>query len=122
MQIKVNSSQLMIPNQAIYAASETLLPETLLPENIASYITAASMATRLSLRCSSLIIEALFDAAKYGTMVSLGLPKQVLISAVNVAKQLHTAADPDLETVQVKQVQTRHRCIELFSFLNIVIA
>ncbi|RUP52412.1 hypothetical protein BC936DRAFT_143688 [Jimgerdemannia flammicorona] len=62
---------------------------TLLPENLASLITAISIATRLSLRCSSLFIEVLLEAAKYSTSFGLGLSRQALIAAVSSAKRLH---------------------------------
>lgn len=62
---------------------------TLLPENIASFVTAASLAARLSLRCSSLFVEALFEAAKYGTVLSLGISRQAIMNALGTAKRLH---------------------------------
>ncbi|KAI7886098.1 hypothetical protein K492DRAFT_233623 [Lichtheimia hyalospora FSU 10163] len=63
---------------------------TLLPENLASFVTAASLAARLSLRCSSVFAEALFEAAKYGTVLSLGLSRHALTNALATAKRIHT--------------------------------
>ncbi|RUS15286.1 hypothetical protein BC937DRAFT_92650 [Endogone sp. FLAS-F59071] len=62
---------------------------TLLPENLASLITAISIAARLSIRCSSLLLEALLETAKYSTSFGLGFSRQTLISAVSSAKRLH---------------------------------
>ncbi|KAI8138434.1 hypothetical protein BJV82DRAFT_673584 [Fennellomyces sp. T-0311] len=67
---------------------------TLLPENLASFVTAASLAARLSLRCSSVFVEALFEAAKYGTVLSLGISRQALTNALATAKRLHTLTYP----------------------------
>ncbi|KAI9497140.1 hypothetical protein BDB00DRAFT_805134 [Zychaea mexicana] len=68
---------------------------TLLPENLASFVTAASLAARLSLRCSSVFAEALFEAAKYGTVLSLGISRQALTNALATAKRLHTLTYPN---------------------------
>jgi hypothetical protein len=69
---------------------------TLLPENIAGLITTASLATRVSLRCSTLVIDALFEGAKYGTSVSLGLGRNALTNALSTAKLIHSS-NPDLD-------------------------
>ncbi|KAI8368010.1 hypothetical protein EDC96DRAFT_144514 [Choanephora cucurbitarum] len=62
---------------------------TLLPENIASFITAIALATRLSLRCSSLLIEVLMESIKYSTSLSFGISRQAIINALSSAKKLH---------------------------------
>ncbi|KAH8555683.1 hypothetical protein BGW37DRAFT_478194 [Umbelopsis sp. PMI_123] len=72
-----------------YHSSSYINSPTLLPENIASLITAVSIATRLSLRCSSLFIEALLESARYSTAFSLGMSRQTLIAALSTAKRLH---------------------------------
>lgn len=74
---------------ATYATSIHDSP-TLLPENIASFVTAASLAARLSLRCSSLFVDALFEAAKYGTRLSFGVSRQTITNALTTARRLHT--------------------------------
>ncbi|GAN10006.1 hypothetical protein MAM1_0312c09540 [Mucor ambiguus] len=80
----VSTQQLTKYSATIYNASPTLLPE-----NIASLITAIALAARLSLRCSSLFIEALLESAKYSTSLSFGLSRQALINALSTAKKLH---------------------------------
>lgn len=80
----VSTQQLTKYSSTIYNASPTLLPE-----NIASLITAIALAARLSLRCSSLFIEALLESAKYSTSLSFGLSRQALINALSTAKKLH---------------------------------
>ncbi|KAF1802726.1 hypothetical protein FB192DRAFT_1422469 [Mucor lusitanicus] len=62
---------------------------TLLSENVANMVTAVSLATRVSLRCSSIFFDAMFEAAKYGTSISLGLSRNALINALSTAKSLH---------------------------------
>jgi hypothetical protein len=61
----------------------------LLPENIANMVTAVSLATRISLRCSSLIFDTIFEAAKYGTSLSLDISRNALTNALSTAKNLH---------------------------------
>lgn len=63
--------------------------ETLLPENLANMVTAVSLATRISLRCSSLFFDTIFEAAKYGTSLSLGISRNALTNALSTAKNLH---------------------------------
>ncbi|KAI9246681.1 Alpha/Beta hydrolase protein [Phascolomyces articulosus] len=60
---------------------------TLLPEHLASFVTAASLAARVSLRCSSVFVDAIFEAAKYGTVLSLGISRQALTNALATAKR-----------------------------------
>lgn len=62
---------------------------TLLSENVANMVTAVSLATRISLRCSSIFFDAMFEAAKYGTSVSLGISRNALTNALSTAKNLH---------------------------------
>lgn len=66
------------------ASSPTLLPETL-----ASLITAISLAARVSIKGAALFIEALLESARYSTQTSLGLTRRALISAVGSARALH---------------------------------
>lgn len=87
----ISSSQIATCRNTIYEMSPTLLPE-----NIAGLITTASLATRVSLRCSSLVIDALFEGAKYGTSVSLGLGRNALTSAISTARLIHSPR-PELD-------------------------
>lgn len=61
---------------------------TLLPQNLASFITAASLAARVSLRSSAFLIELIFEASRYGTSAGLGITRRALISAVSSASVL----------------------------------
>ncbi|KAI8377742.1 uncharacterized protein BYT42DRAFT_571448 [Radiomyces spectabilis] len=88
--MEVSPSQLPAYH-SIYDGSPTLLPE-----NIANFITAASLATRLSLRCSSLLVETLFEAAKYSTVLTLGLSRSALSNALTTAKKLHALSSQSL--------------------------
>ncbi|KAK4521845.1 amidophosphoribosyltransferase [Mucor velutinosus] len=92
----VSTQQLTKYSATIYNASPTLLPE-----NIASLITAIALAARLSLRCSSLFIEALLESAKYSTSLTFGLSRQALINALSTAKKLHelTATSTAITTI-----------------------
>ncbi|KAI8878236.1 hypothetical protein K501DRAFT_297757 [Backusella circina FSU 941] len=83
------SAQLTTFQASVYNASPTLLPE-----NIASFVTAIALAARLSLRCSSLLIEALLESVKYSTSFSFGVSRQALINALSTAKRLHQLTLP----------------------------
>jgi hypothetical protein len=90
-----------------YHSSSYINSPTLLPENIASLITAVSIATRLSLRCSSLFIEALLESARYSTAFSLGMSRQTLIAALSTAKRLHMirfSTNPEEEIKEARSV------------------
>ncbi|KAI9267072.1 Alpha/Beta hydrolase protein [Helicostylum pulchrum] len=69
---------------------EKTIGDPLLSENVANVVTAVSLATRISLRCSSLFLDALFEAAKYGTSLSLGITRNTLTNALVTAKNLHS--------------------------------
>lgn len=69
---------------------EKMIGDPLLSENVANVVTAVSLATRISLRCSSLFLDALFEAAKYGTSLSLGITRNTLTNALVTAKNLHS--------------------------------
>lgn len=62
---------------------------TLLPERLASLITAASLAARVSLRSSAFLIELIFEASRYGTTAGLGITRRALIAAVGSASAAH---------------------------------
>ncbi|KAI9263065.1 Alpha/Beta hydrolase protein [Sporodiniella umbellata] len=62
--------------------------ETLLPPHLARVVTSVSLATRISLRCSSLVVGTFFEAAKYGTSVSLGLSRNALMNAISTARNI----------------------------------
>lgn len=102
-----DSSKVVAYNPATYVTTTT---STLLPSNIANFITAVSLATRLSLRCSALFMEALFEAAKYSTVFSFGLSRQALISAISTAKKVHALTYPkdDDDIIDAERYETRY--------------
>ncbi|OAV90853.1 hypothetical protein PTTG_28188 [Puccinia triticina 1-1 BBBD Race 1] len=66
---------------------ETTSP--LLPQNLANFITAASLATRVSLRSSAFFIELILESLRYSTTTSLSITRRALISAVGSARAIH---------------------------------
>ncbi|KAG1469914.1 hypothetical protein G6F56_002981 [Rhizopus delemar] len=83
-------------NQLItYSTDLRNVSSTLLPENLASLITAIALAARLSIRCSSLLIEALLESVKYSTSFTFGVSRHVIINALSTAKKLHELAAPN---------------------------
>lgn len=85
----ITSSQVATCRRPLYDSSSP----TLLPENIAGLITTASLATRISLRCSSLLIDTIFEGAKYGTQASLSIGRNTLTNALSTARLLHYNED-----------------------------
>jgi hypothetical protein len=84
----------------------TFNDETLLPENVANMVTAVSLATRISLRCSSLFFDTMFEAAKYGTSLSLGVSRNAISNALSTAKNLHTPTQQKItQSSSTKQEQ-----------------
>ncbi|KAI9609338.1 hypothetical protein H4Q26_007288 [Puccinia striiformis f. sp. tritici PST-130] len=61
----------------------------LLPQNLAQFITAASLAARVSLRSSAFFIELIIESLRYSTTTSLGIIRRALISAVGSARAIH---------------------------------
>ncbi|KAA1119605.1 hypothetical protein PGT21_029992 [Puccinia graminis f. sp. tritici] len=61
----------------------------LLPQNLANFITAASLAARVSLRSSAFFIELILESLRYSTTTSLGITRRALISAVGSARAIH---------------------------------
>lgn len=85
----VEATQLTTYASTIYNQAPTLLPE-----NIANVITAIALAARLSLRCSSILLEALLESVKYSTSFSIGISRQAIINALSTAKKLHDLTLP----------------------------
>lgn len=90
-----NSSTLALFNSAAPALVQSLVNSrlsaspTLLPQNLASLITALSLAARVSIRASALLIEAILESGRYSTATGMGLTRRALISAVGSARALH---------------------------------
>ncbi|KAG1459785.1 hypothetical protein G6F56_006084 [Rhizopus delemar] len=70
--------------------------EPLLPPHLAHMVTSVSLATRISLRCSSLLVGTLFEAAKYGTSMSLGISRNAISNAISTAKSLHREPEENM--------------------------
>ncbi|PWN39666.1 hypothetical protein IE81DRAFT_368901 [Ceraceosorus guamensis] len=62
---------------------------TLLPTQIAEFVTSLSLLARVSLKSAAFFIEVVLEGAKYGTGFGLGLTRRALISAVGSARALH---------------------------------
>jgi flagellar biosynthesis protein FliR len=109
----VSTGQLTTYTTSLYNASPTLLPE-----NIANFITAIALATRLSLRCSSLLIEALLESVKYSTSFSFGLSRQALINALSTAKRLHelTASSAITTTSSSSEIDSEKYVLFIYSY------
>ncbi|EIE86611.1 hypothetical protein G6F46_004424 [Rhizopus delemar] len=70
---------------------------SLLSPHLANTITRFSLATRISLRCSSVLVDSLFEVAKQGTLFSLGLSRNALSNMITTAKNLHPSDESSLE-------------------------
>ena len=66
---------------------------TLLPPQLASLISALSLATKISLRASAFFIEVILESCRYGTTVGLGLTRRALISAVGSARTFYVVRE-----------------------------
>ena len=66
---------------------------TLLPPQLASLISALSLATKISLRASAFFIEVILESCRYGTSVGLGLTRRALISAVGSARTFYVVRE-----------------------------
>ncbi|KAI7890693.1 uncharacterized protein EV154DRAFT_245239 [Mucor mucedo] len=111
----VSAQQLTSYSATLYNASPTLLPE-----NIASFITAIALATRLSLRCSSLLIEALLESVKHSTSFSFGLSRQALINALSTAKKLHELTAPSSSVITADNMSKDSLDQERNGFLQVL--
>ncbi|GAA99922.1 uncharacterized protein L969DRAFT_46990 [Mixia osmundae IAM 14324] len=69
--------------------SDSLAHATLLPANLAQLISSLSLASRISLRASALLLEALLEGARCTTSTGLGVTRRALIAAVSSARALH---------------------------------
>lgn len=92
-----------IPSDESIAVLSKNEQDTLLPDNVANIVTAVSLATRLSLRCSSLFFDAIFDAAKYGASFSLGLSRNAITNAISTAKNLHPQPTDQTSLLTIQQ-------------------
>ncbi|KAI9142691.1 hypothetical protein BKA69DRAFT_1021469, partial [Paraphysoderma sedebokerense] len=70
-----------------------------LHHRVASTISRVSTATRFSLRCSALVIEAFFETAKYSTSASLSIGRNILISALSSARNINFVNESPYETI-----------------------
>lgn len=61
----------------------------LLHDNVASLITALSLVSRLSLRFTTIFIEAMLESARFSSSQSLSLTRRALITAVSSARSLN---------------------------------
>ncbi|WVR07474.1 hypothetical protein IAU60_004516 [Kwoniella sp. DSM 27419] len=76
---------------------------TIFPAPVASMITTIATSTRLSLRMSAFLIEAILETTQYSTRMSLGYTRRLLITAISSARRVylmsHAALDGDLLSI-----------------------
>ncbi|RCI04190.1 hypothetical protein CU098_004451 [Rhizopus stolonifer] len=96
------------PNTNSIHDANHALDGPLLPENVACMVTAASFTARLSLRCSSIFLDALFEAAKYGTVLSLGLSRNALTNALSTAKNIHDTSPKSICSSAITEQEERN--------------
>jgi hypothetical protein len=95
-----NSSEDTFTESALYFPSPSNPVHPLLPTGVASLISSFAMASRFSLRMTSVIVENLFESLKFSASASLGVGRRALVSAVSSARMLHLLAlkKPDPST------------------------
>lgn len=64
----------------------------LLARPIAKIVSSISMASRVSIRLSALVVDSIFDSLKFSAAASLGFGRRALVSAVASARTLHLMA------------------------------
>ena len=64
----------------------------LLARPIAKIVSSISMASRVSIRLSALVVDSIFDSLKFSAAASLGVGRRALVSAVASARTLHLMA------------------------------
>ncbi|PLW20717.1 hypothetical protein PCANC_07359 [Puccinia coronata f. sp. avenae] len=87
----------------------------LLPQNLANFITAASLAARVSLRSSAFFIELILESLRYSTTTSLGITRRALISAVGSARAIHYNHDDHNPSQHITSIQPHHS-----NYLNVL--
>ncbi|KAI8446889.1 hypothetical protein BY996DRAFT_6421843 [Phakopsora pachyrhizi] len=95
--INPNQAYKLFPHAAADLASRLDSTPTPLSPRIASVVTAASLATRLSLQSSALFIQLIFETLRYLSTASLGISYRAIVSAVGGARAIHlssTASPP----------------------------
>ncbi|CAH7683878.1 gamma-glutamyltranspeptidase-domain-containing protein [Phakopsora pachyrhizi] len=97
--INPNQAYKLFPHAAADLASRLDSTPTPLSPRIASVVTAASLATRLSLQLSALFIQLIFETLRYLSTASLGISQRAIVSAVGGARAIHlsSAASPPTE-------------------------
>ncbi|KAL7417827.1 hypothetical protein BDY24DRAFT_373037 [Mrakia frigida] len=86
-----SSASTPLPLQLISTALS--IGPTLLPAQLASLISALSLATKISLRATAFFIEVILESGRYGTSVGLGLTRRALISAVGSARTFYVVRE-----------------------------
>ncbi|CAH7689566.1 gamma-glutamyltranspeptidase-domain-containing protein [Phakopsora pachyrhizi] len=97
--INPNQAYKLFPHAAADLASRLDSTPTPLSPRIASVVTAASLAIRLSLQLSALVIQLIFETLRYLSTASLGISQRAIVSAVGGARAIHlsSAASPPTE-------------------------
>ncbi|WVF72728.1 hypothetical protein IAT40_007546 [Kwoniella sp. CBS 6097] len=69
---------------------------TLLPKHVSQLITGIATSTRMSLRVSAFLVEAILESSRYSTKLSLGYTRQMLISAIWAARGMYHLTNEEL--------------------------
>ncbi|WVQ99922.1 hypothetical protein IAU59_007065 [Kwoniella sp. CBS 9459] len=69
---------------------------TLLPKHVSQLITGIATSTRMSLRISAFLVEAILESSRYSTKLSLGYTRQMLISAIWAARGMYHLTNEEL--------------------------
>ncbi|GAA6039615.1 hypothetical protein JCM8097_002215 [Rhodosporidiobolus ruineniae] len=89
LSLAVSSPTSLAPLAQSLVHSRLSTAPTLLPPHLAQLITALSLAARVSLRGSALVLEALLETLQCTTVTGLGVTRRALIAAVGSARAMH---------------------------------
>ncbi|KAH9275482.1 hypothetical protein BASA83_002256 [Batrachochytrium salamandrivorans] len=78
--------------ETIYYPRRLHANDTILPLPIASMISTVSMASRASIRLTSVVVDLAFESLKFGASATLGLGRRAMVSAASSARSLHAIA------------------------------
>jgi len=67
------------------------------PAPIANLVTTLATSARLSLRVTAFFIEAILETSQYGTRVSLGYTRRLLITAISSARRVYLASNAAMD-------------------------
>ncbi|KAI8899404.1 hypothetical protein BC833DRAFT_585794 [Globomyces pollinis-pini] len=80
------------PCHEILLENTQIIHQPLLPTKIANVVSSVSMASRVSLRFASLVVDGIFESMKFSTAATLGVTRRALVAAISSARSLHLMA------------------------------